>query len=262
VPDYKYWPAFLRNMLKVRIIPILTFNGLGLVKTKQFGQPRMVGNPVQSARVYNSRGVDELIFLDIFATKQRRKLNLKIAADVIRECFMPVGIGGGISSIEDIQDLLKIGADKVVIKQKAIADPDFIRQASDFFGAQCISVAVDAIPDEQGVYRIYNDDAPGMPMDEFIGLMQEKGAGEIILTAVRNEGMMQGFDIRMVQEAEKISTLPIVVVGGGGAMEHYTELFQQTGCGAVGSSGIFHFTQFTPLDIKRELAAIGKPVRI
>jgi imidazole glycerol-phosphate synthase subunit HisF len=249
-------------MLKVRIIPVLTFNGFGLVKTKQFGNPRMVGNPVQSARVYNSRGVDELIFLDIFATKQKRKLNLKIVADVIRECFMPVGIGGGIDSIEDIQALLKIGADKVVIKEKAIADPEFIRRASDFFGAQCISIAVDVITDEQGIYQIYSNHSPAIKMTDFILLMQEKGAGEIILTSVGHEGMMDGFDIRMVQEAEKICTLPIVVVGGGGKMEHYTELFEQTGCGAVGSSGIFHFTQFTPLDIKRELAAIGKPVRI
>jgi cyclase len=249
-------------MLKVRIIPVLTFNGLGLVKTKQFKQPRMVGNPVQSARVYNSRGVDELIFLDIFATKQHRKLNLKIVADVIRECFMPVGIGGGITSIEDIQELLKIGADKVVIKQKALSDPDFIRKASDFFGAQCISVAVDVIPDEHGSYCVYSDEKPGMPMVDFIRLMQEKGAGEIILTSVLHEGMMDGFDVEMVREAEKNCTLPIVVVGGGGKLEHYTELFQQTNCGAVGSSGIFHFTQFTPLDIKRELAAIGKPVRI
>jgi cyclase len=102
-------------MLKVRVIPILTFNGLGLVKTKQFSNPRMVGNPVQAARVYNSRGVDELIFLDISASQQNRKINLKLVADVIKECYMPVGIGGGIASIDDINNLLKIGADKVII---------------------------------------------------------------------------------------------------------------------------------------------------
>ena len=107
-------------MLKVRIIPILTFNGFGLVKTKQFLNPRMVGNPVQAARVYNSRGVDELVFVDILATEQKRKLNLKLVADVIKECYMPVGIGGGISSIDDINNLLKIGADKVIIKTKFI----------------------------------------------------------------------------------------------------------------------------------------------
>ena len=112
-------------MLKVRIIPILTFNGFGLVKTKNFQNPRMVGNPVQSARVYNSRGVDELVFLDITASNQKRKINLKLVADVIKECYMPVGIGGGIESINDINDLLKIGADKVVIKTKALTNRPF-----------------------------------------------------------------------------------------------------------------------------------------
>ena len=103
-------------MLKIRIIPVLNFNGFALVKTKQFANPRMVGNPVQAARVYNSRGVDELLFIDIFASKQNRKINLKIVKDVIKECFMPVGIGGGISTLEDINSLLQIGADKVVLK--------------------------------------------------------------------------------------------------------------------------------------------------
>ena len=139
-------------MLKVRIIPVLTFNGFGLVKTKQFSNPRMVGNPVQAARVYNSRGVDELIFLDIFSTKQNRQINLKIVQDVIKECFMPVGIGGGVKSIEDINLLLRIGADKVVIKSEALLNPDFIQEASHYFGAQCISIAVDAYKNEENEY--------------------------------------------------------------------------------------------------------------
>ena len=115
-------------MLKLRIIPVLTFNGFGLVKTKQFKNPRMVGNPVQAARVYNSRGVDELAFIDITASKQKRKLNLKLVGDVIKECFMPVTIGGAVSTIEDINNLLKIGADKVVIKSAALTDLNFIKE--------------------------------------------------------------------------------------------------------------------------------------
>jgi len=130
-------------MLKTRIIPILTFNGFALVKTKQFDNPRMVGNPVQAARVYNSRGVDELMFIDIFATKQNRKINLKIVKDVIKECFMPVGIGGGVNTLDDINDLLHVGADKVIIKQVAFSNPNFITAAANFFGSQCISISVD-----------------------------------------------------------------------------------------------------------------------
>jgi cyclase len=248
-------------MLKIRIIPILTFNGFALVKTKQFSNPRMVGNPVQAARVFNSRGVDELIFLDIFASKQNRKINLKVVKDVIKECFMPVGIGGGINSIEDINDLLKIGADKVVIKKQALIEPAFIKTASDFFGSQCISIAIDVIYKNNDFY-IYNDLGVDYKMGEYIKLIQELGAGEIILNNVDNDGLMNGFNLSLFNQALKISKIPIVYTGGGGQLKHYEELFKSTSCNAVGSSSIFHFTQFTPLDIKNSLKLLGKPVRV
>lgn len=248
-------------MLKVRIIPILTFNGFGLVKTKRFSNPRMVGNPVQAARVYNSRGVDELVFIDIYATKQKRKLNLSITKDIIKECYMPVGIGGGIDSIDDINALLKIGADKVIIKTQALTNPNFIKEAAYFFGSQCITIAVDAKKTYEG-YKIHNEFGIDISLDNFIKQMNDLGAGELVVASVDNDGMMKGFDIGLVSEAEKLTTLPIIAVGGGGNMEHYKELFTVTKIEAVGSASIFHFTQYTPLDIKKELAAIGKPVRL
>lgn len=248
-------------MLKIRIIPILTFNGFALVKTKQFANPRMVGNPVQAARVYNSRAVDELAFIDIFATKQARKNNLKIVQDVIKECFMPVAIGGGITTIEDINDLLKIGADKVIIKSASISTPKFIKEASNFFGAQCITISIDVIRHNEELL-ILNSDDENLKMQDFILEIQEAGAGEIILNAVDKDGTMGGFDIDMIQKAEKITKVPMICAGGGGNLQHYTELFEQTNCEAVGSASIFHFTQFTPLDIKNALKAINKPVRI
>jgi len=248
-------------MLKVRIIPILTFNGFALVKTKQFNNPRMVGNPVQAARVYNSRGVDELIFTDIFASKQKRKINLKIVKEVIKECFMPVGIGGGIESLNDINDLLQIGADKVVIKSKALLESNFIKEAANFFGSQCVSIAVDVIK-KHNSYFIYNDYGIESTMLDYIDLIQDLGAGEIILNNVNNDGMMNGFDVDLLNNASQVSKIPIVFAGGGGNMEHYRELFSNTNCTAVGSSSIFHFTQFTPLDIKNTLLELGKPVRL
>ena len=248
-------------MLKIRVIPILTFNGFGLVKTKQFANPRMVGNPVQAARVYNSRGVDELVFLDIFATRQKRKLNLAIAREIIKECFMPVGIGGGVDSIEDINNLLKIGADKVIIKNQALINPGFIKEAAHFFGSQCITIAVDAKQTLQG-YRIHNDLGLDIPVEDFIHQMEDLGAGELIITSVDSDGMMNGFDIDLVSKTEHLTPLPLIVVGGGGELEHYRKLFSCTGVEAVGSASIFHFTQYTPMDIKRELHLIGKPVRI
>jgi imidazole glycerol-phosphate synthase subunit HisF len=248
-------------MLKTRIIPILTFNGFGLVKTKQFSNPRMVGNPVQAARVYNSRGVDELVFLDIFASRQKRKINLKLVGDVIRECYMPVAIGGGISTIDDINDLLKIGADKVVIKGKMMEDPEFVNEASGIFGNQCITLAIDTIRKED-VYWIFHHQEPFMKLQDFLEKIMQYHFGEIILTSVNNDGMMNGFDIELVNFVEKVIKVPIVVAGGGGTPEHFTELFSKSSVEAVAAASIFHFTQYTPWDLKDEISKIGKPVRI
>jgi len=248
-------------MLKVRIIPILTFNGFALVKTKKFSNPRMVGNPVQAARVYNSRRVDELIFLDIFATKQKRNINLNVVKEVIKECFMPVGIGGGIRSIEDINDLLKIGADKVIIKSMALIKPDFVYESAKFFGSQCISISVDVIK-KNGLFVIHNNYGLNISLFDFMHKMQDLGAGEFILNSVDNDGEMNGFEIGLIKDAEKATSLPIVCVGGGGNLEHYKELFTKTKCESVGSASIFHFTRYTPLDIKMQISNIGKHVRL
>ncbi len=248
-------------MLKSRIIPILTFNGFGLVKTKQFNNPRTVGNPVQSARVYNSRGVDELVFIDIQASKQNRKINLKLVADVIKECFMPVSVGGGIQTIEDINNLLKIGADKVVIKTKALTDLEFIKQAVIFFGSQCICISVDAFKKDDAYY-IYNKLDITITLENFIQEMINCNVGEFIVNSVDNDGMMNGFDIELMNRVDDLTNIPIIAVGGGAKMEHYNELFSKTKINAVGSASIFHFTQYTPLDIKNELKSINIPVRI
>jgi cyclase len=248
-------------MLKIRIIPILTFNGFALVKSKKFQNPRMVGNAVQAARVYNSRGVDELVFVDTFASKQDRKISLKIVKDVIKECFMPVGIGGGIETIDEINSLLQIGADKVIVKKQALTNPQFIRTAADFFGSQCISIAVDVIK-KNDRYVVYNDYGIELSAVDFVKRIHDHGAGEILLNSVDHDGMMNGFDSELLNQIDRVAHIPIVFIGGGGNLEHYSDLFSKTDCKAVGSASIFHFTQFTPLDIKNKLKEIGKPVRI
>lgn len=248
-------------MLKVRIIPVLTFNGFGLVKTKKFANPRMVGNPVQAARVYNQRGVDELVFLDIFASEQKRKINLKLVADVIKECYMPVAIGGGISNIQDITDLLKIGADKVVIKSKALTDQNFIKEAVSVFGSQCITIAVDAVKMDD-TYKVYNKVDLQISVEDFIKRMEACEVGELVLNSVDNDGMMNGFDTDLINHVLNKTKLPVIAVGGGGEMKHYADLFSKTKVEAVGSASIFHFTQFTPLDIKNEVKKLNVPVRI
>jgi len=248
-------------MLKARVIPILTFNGFGLVKTKKFTNPRMVGNPVQTARVFNSRGVDELVFIDIYASKQNRKINFKLVSDVIKECFMPIAIGGGIESIQDINDLLKIGADKVIIKTKALQDIQFIKDAVSFFGSQCICISIDVYKSDS-VYKIYNTIGIDKSLDVFLQEMTSCEVGEFFLVSVDNDGMMDGFDLELVNYVEKQTNIPIIASGGGGNMNHYNELLSKTRVRAIGSASIFHFTRYTPLDIKNELKSINIPVRI
>jgi cyclase len=174
---------------------------------------------------------------------------------------MPVGIGGGISNLEDINSLLQIGADKVVLKTSILRNPEFIKSAANFFGSQCISISADVIK-ENNEYFIYNELGIRIKMTEFINKVQDNGAGEIVLNNVDNDGMMGGFDHLLLNEATQVCKVPIVYIGGGGDLNHYKDLFSNTDCNAIASSSIFHFTQFTPLDIKNQLREIGKPVRI
>ena len=250
-------------MLKCRVIPILTFNGFALVKTKGFASnARMVGNAVQAAKVYNSRNVDELVFLDIYASDKNRKMNLQMAKLIINECFMPVALGGGIKTIEDIQNLLAIGADKVVIKNKIIEDPEFINEASGVFGNQCITLAIDAVKQEDGQYYLYNRLGKEIVLLDFLEKIKPYAFGEIILTSVNNDGMMNGFDIELVQMVENIINVPIVVSGGGGEPEHFKTLFSETKIEAVAAASIFHFTRYTPRDLKLAIQSVGRPVRL
>lgn len=249
-------------MLKCRVIPIMTFNGLALVKTKKFAKnARMVGNAIQAAKVFNARNVDELVFLDIYASDQKRKINLQMVRSIIKECFMPVAIGGGISTIEDIHDLLSVGADKVVIKSKIIENPEFINEAAKIFGNQCITLAIDAIK-KGDAYYLYNRLNKAIPLIEFLSNISSFNFGEIILTSVDNDGMMNGFDIELVQLVEKLVDVPIVVSGGAGEPAHFKELFSKTNIEAVGAASIFYFTRYTPYDLKITISSVGRPARI
>lgn len=249
-------------MLKRRIIPILTFNGFALVKTKQFSQPRMVGNPVQAARVYNSRGVDELVFLDIMATTQNRKINEKLTADVIKECFMPVAIGGGIRDIDDMKRLFRLGADKVVLRNAAFAQPDLVREAVYQFGSQAITVALDVHQSEAGYEVRKNAAGLTTALAPIVQEMEALGVGEYILTSVASDGMQAGFDVPLVQQFAQFTRKPFVVCGGAGNPNHFVELFTKTPAEAAGAASLYHFTRYTPQDVKQALNKHQIPVRL
>ena len=248
-------------MLKTRLIPVLTFNGISLVKTKKFSQSRTVGNPIQAARVYNSRNVDELVFVDIKATEQKREMNFAMVKRVIDECFMPVTIGGGIKTLENIQRLLGIGADKVLIKSKAITNSEFIADAVKYFGGQCISIAIDAIKKDNN-YIIYHKANKEVVFEDFIEKMDKLGVGEMVINSVDQDGTMEGFDSELYIKAQNKVSCPVVAVGGAGEPYHFTELMRKNFQGGLAAASIFHFTQFTPNEVKIELKNNNFSVRI
>ncbi len=249
-------------MLKKRIIPVLSFNGFALIKTKQFLNPRMVGNPTQAARVYDSRNVDELIFVDIFATKQKRKINLAVVKQVIDQCFMPVTIGGGITSVTDITNLLQIGADKVVLKTIALENPAFITEASKIFGAQCIVVSVDVVKVD-GTYVIYDPvNNKNISAIDFITQVEELGAGEIFINDVDADGMMNGMSEDLFSELAAATNLPVIACGGVSKPDDFLPVLKSENITGLAASSIFHFTQYTPFDIKYAMAKAGYPVRL
>lgn len=248
-------------MLKIRIIPVLTFNGIALVKTKLFSNPRIVGNPIQSAKVYNSRGVDELVFLDINATLQKRKPNLGLTKLIIDQCFMPVAIGGGITTIEDINDLLRVGADKVVIGPRSIKDLQFISEAVKYFGSQCISISVD-IKNVNGQYIVFGDKKILSNLEDFMTALNQCDVGEFLITSIDRDGMMEGYDIDLYEMVNHLTRKPIIAVGGAGCPEHFSALLSKVQLSGLGASSIYHFTRYTPKDVKYELAKYNYPVRI
>lgn len=222
----------------------------------------MVGNPMQAARVYNSRNVDELIFVDIFATRQKRKLNLSVVKQVINECFMPVTIGGSITSIEDIQNLLQIGADKVVLKSVALQNPGFIKEAVKVFGSQCIVVSVDIHKHETGLKIFEEENKNARDATDFIREVEDLGAGELFICDVLNDGMMNGFDTGLFNTLSRHTKLPIIACGGGGVPDHFPPLLENPNITGIAASSIFHFTQYTPFDIKFSINKKGYPVRL
>ena len=202
------------------------------------------------------------MFVDIFASKQKRKINLAVVKQVLNECFMPVTIGGGIDSIEDINNLLKIGADKVVLKSIALKNPNFIKEAVKVFGSQCIVVSVD-VKSVNNEYRVYHyENNINISASKFILQMEDLGAGELFINDVKNDGMMNGFDIELFNMLRKNTKIPIIASGGAGKPEHFADLLEKVNVTGVAGASIFHYTQFTPFDIKYAINQINLPVRL
>lgn len=253
-------------MLKTRIIPILLFKNpeIGLVKSIQFNRMRTVGNPVNAARVYNSRNVDELIFLDIGARRDSRPINLRAVKEIFNECFMPLTVGGKVESLTDVRTLLLAGADKVSVNTAAIENPYLISEIATSYGNQCIVVSIDAkkTPDGYKVFSHAGQYPTGLDPVSWAKQAEKLGAGEILINSVDRDGTMTGYDIQLVRMVAAAVKIPVIAAGGAGEPDHFVQVIKKTGVSAVAAASIFHFTQYTPQSVKLDMQTAGIPVRL
>ena len=251
-------------MLKTRIIPCLDVADGRVVKGVNFVDLVDAGDPVESARAYDAAGADELCFLDIHATHENRGTIYDLATRTAEACFMPLTIGGGVRSVDDVRALLLAGADKVSFNSAAVADPDVLSRAADKFGAQCIVCAIDAKAVAPGRWEIFTHGGrrgTGIDAVRFARTAAEKGAGEILLTSMDRDGTKAGFDVGLTRAVSDAVPVPVIASGGVGTLDHLVAGVREGGASAVLAASIFHFGTYTIAEAKAAMAAAGIPVR-
>jgi cyclase len=250
--------------MKTRLIPTLQLKSWGLVKSKQFASWRPIGPVVVAGRVYDARRVDELIALDIDAPRQRRRPNVPLLRDLADVCFMPFTAGGGVRSNEDVRELLHNGADKVSLNSAFVEHPNVVSACANEFGVQCVVASIDArkVGDRYEVFVEAGTRPTGLPPADYARRAAGLGAGEILLTSIDRDGMMNGYDIPLISDVCLAVDIPVIACGGAGQPEHFVEAVVQGGADAVSAASIFHFTRYTPNDIKHHMKEAGLDVRL
>ena len=258
--------------LAKRIIPCLDVDNGRVVKGVNFVDIRDAGDPVEVAKRYNEQGADEITFLDITATSDNRDTIVHVVEEVAREVFIPLTVGGGIRELNDIRTLLNAGADKVSINSTAVFNPEFIREASEHFGSQCIVVAIDAKQiqfvtngDKQDAWEIFTHGgrkATGIDAVVWAKKMADYGAGEILLTSMDGDGTKAGYDIELTKAVSQVVSIPVIASGGVGTLQHLVDGIKSGYADAVLAASIFHFGEFTVLQAKQAMRDAGLEVRI
>ena len=252
-------------MLKKRIIPCLDIKDGKTVKGVQFEDLRIAGDPVELAKKYVSDGADELVFLDITATLEGRKTLIELVEKLSLEINIPFTIGGGISSVQDVEALLKAGADKVSLNTAAVKNPELLAEGAKRFGRQCIVLAVDARRSGDSTWEVYINGGrtpTGMDVIEWIKRGVELGAGEILLTSMDKDGTKDGYDIPLTKAVSEAVKVPVIASGGAGELEHFGQVLTEGKADAVLAASVFHYGQFTVGQVKEYLKTCGVEVRL
>jgi cyclase len=251
-------------MLAKRIIPCLDVDKGRVVKGVKFQNLRDAGDPVEVAKGYEEQSADELVFLDITASAEERKIMIEVVQRVAETVFIPFTVGGGVSSLEDIRTLLSAGADKVSINTAAVKNPQLIYESAKRFGSQCIVVAIDAKRSERGweVYIHGGRTHTGLDAVEWAKRVESLGAGEILLTSMDADGTKKGYDIELCRAVASAVSIPVIASGGAGTMEHFYEVFTQTNVDAALAASLFHFKEVSIPGLKAYLKNKGVHVRI
>ena len=256
-------------MFKVRVIPCLDVKDGRVVKGVNFVDLRDAGDPVEAAIAYDAAGADELCFLDITATHENRGTMLDVVRRTAEACFMPLTVGGGVRTIEDIKTLLRSGADKVSINSAAVSNREFVKQAAEKFGEQCIVVAIDAKRVRRGggserweIFTHGGRNSTGIDAIEYAQEVVSLGAGEILLTSMDRDGTRQGFDLPLTQAIADSVPVPVIASGGVGNLDHLVDGIRQGHATAVLAASIFHFGEFTIRQAKEHMVRAGLPMRL
>jgi cyclase len=252
-------------VLKRRVIPCLDVKDGRTVKGVGFVNLKDAGDPVELARRYDTDGADELAFLDITASVEGRGTLLEIVQRTAAECFMPLMVGGGVSSVEDVRKLLLAGADKVSINTAAVREPELIRRAAEKFGSQCITVAIDAKQVASSRWEVFTHGgrtATELDAVEWARRATELGAGEILLTSMDRDGSQAGYDLALTRRVVEAVPVPVIASGGAGGLPHIVEVLAETGVSAVLAASIFHYGRHSIGEAKRAIAEAGIPIRL
>lgn len=251
-------------MLAKRIIPCLDVRDGRVVKGVNFVNIRDAGDPVELAKFYSDQGADEIVFLDITATSEVRDTVVDVVERTAEQVFVPLTVGGGIRSLEDFQRLLRAGADKISVNSAAVRDPSLIARAAELFGSQCVVLAIDARSRGDGTWEVVTAggrNPTGLEAVEWAREGQRLGAGEILLTSMDADGTKAGFDLPLTRAVTQAVTIPVIASGGGGNLEHFTEVFEETDCDAALAASLFHFGELSVPQVKEFLRRWNIPVR-